>query len=175
MSTFIDIGSMNGEEIEWAINHEYEVHAFEPNPNCKKYLQQYEDKATINYVAAWNKDGIAKLYLMATLEPGEDGVSLVKEKTNVNKEKYIEVPTINIGRYLKELNKDITTLKINAEGAEYIILESILDNFNCKRIGIIFIEDHENYIKSDEWLKKKNEILERCEKLEIKIKDWKGI
>lgn len=175
MSILIDIGAMNGKEIIWALKEGYEVHAFEPNPNMKEKLKPYENIATINYAAAWNKDGTAPLYRMATSEPGEDGVSLIKEKTNVGKENFVEVPTINIGLYLKKLNKDIDILKINAEGAEYIIIESILEHFDYKRINRWLVEDHANYIKSEEWEKHKNKVLAHLSYLDIKLENWNGV
>lgn len=171
---YCDIGSMDGREIAWALERGYEVHAFEPNPNCKKYLEQYEDRAVINYAAAWNEDGVAPLYKMFNPEPGEDGVSLINEKQNVGND-YYEVPTINIGRYLKDLDKDIDVLKINAEGAEYVILESILNEFNYKRIKEWLVEDHANYITDTKWIEKKNEVLNRLNSLGINLVDYKGI
>ncbi len=170
MQTLIDIGSMKGEEIAWGIEHGCEVHAFEPNIHMKEYLKQYEDKAVINYAAAWNKDGEATLFSMRNPEPGEDGVSLMSEKTNVGETGAV-VPTINIGRYLKELDKDIDILKINAEGAEYIILESILSQFDPGRIKNWCVEDHSQYIYN--WYDHRKKILEKLSNLGITVKNWK--
>jgi len=173
MPTLIDIGSYKGGEIKWGLENGYEVHAFEPNTNCKQYLEQYEDKAIVNYSAAWNEDGFAKLHLMFNPEPGEDGVSLIKEKQNVSQERVTEVPTINMGLYLQNLDKDIDILKINSEGSEYIILESIYKHFDMKRINKIFVEDHANYITSESWEEHKNMVLKMLSNDGIIIKPWK--
>lgn len=166
---------MDGREISWGIDHGYEVHAFEPNPNCKKFLEQYETLATINYAAAWDTDGEVVLHLMGTSEGGEDGVSLIKEKTNVSQERVIVTPAINIGKYLRKLDKDIDILKVNAEGAEYVILESILDEFDYTRINRWLVEDHANYIRSEDWRQKKEEVLARLRNLAINIEDYHGL
>ncbi len=169
----IDIGSYQGQEIEWGLKHGYEVHAFEPNPRCRIYLEQYEDKAEINYAAAWNEDGVANLHLMFNPEPGEDGVSLIATKQNVSSDRLIQVPTINTGGYLAGLDKDIEILKINAEGSEYIILESILNDFDYKRIKHWLVEDHRNYIVDAGWTKKKVEVIKRLINLGIDLKHYK--
>lgn len=170
---FIDIGAFKGEEVKWAVEHDYEVHAFEPNINMKKYLESYEDKATIHYAGAWNEDGTSNLHLMRNPEPGEDGLSLMKEKDNVSKVNYVEVPVINIGKYLKKLDKDIDIIKINAEGAEYVIIESILDHFPANRIREWWVEDHERYIYN--WYDHKKEVLKKLENNNIKINAWRSV
>lgn len=164
----VDIGSFKGEEIKWGLEHGYEIHAFEPNPHMKPFLEIFEDQATINYAAAWNRNGSGNLFLMASPEPGEDGISMIEEKTNVGGEPVL-VPTVDIGRYLRVLDKDIDILKINAEGSEYVILESILDNFDLKRVRKLLVEDHEGYISSEKWTKHKELILKRINDLQIKV------
>ena len=171
---FLDLGSTRGGEIRQALNAGFEVHAFEPNLNFKYALEAFEKTATINYAAAWDKDGTEKLWGMAAAWEDELGNSLIKEKQNVSKERFMEVPTINLGRYLKELDKDIDVMKINTEGAEYIILESILDNFDPKRIKRWFVEDHKNYIPDESWRAHKDKILERLKNENIILEDWHG-
>lgn len=171
----IDIGSMDGREIKWGLDHGYEVHAFEPNPNCKKDLEQYEGQAFVNYAAAWDEDGEVVLHLMATNEPGEDGVSLIKEKTNVSSDKILIVPSINIGQYIKELGRPVDILKINTEGAEYTIIESILNTFPEPPINRWLVEDHAHYINSDKWTQKKNEIINRLEEMDITLEEYHGL
>lgn len=166
---YIDIGSNRGEEIQRALEKGYEVHAFEPNPDMKEFLQYYEDVATINYAAAWDKDGEAVLYNNAPEEANRGvGASLIKEKCNVYEDDSPLVKTINIGRYLKDLDRDIDILKIDAEGAEYVILESIYQNFDTKRIKKILLEDHANYIISKEWELHKQRVLD----YKINIEPW---
>ena len=172
MPIIIDIGAFKGQVVKRYLDLGYEVHAFEPNPNMEQYLEIFEDEATINYTAAWNEDGKANLHLMANPEPGEDGVSLIKEKINVG-DRTIEVQTTNIGRYLRDLDEDIDILKINAEGAEYVIIESILKEFDPSRIKNWLVEDHQNYINSEKWTEHKNNILEKLSILGIEIKPWK--
>jgi len=168
---YIDIGSQIGQELERELQNGYEVHSFEPNPKHRKFLKKYEDRATINYAAAWDYDGEVDFYTNK-VEPERDvSSSLIKENTNVGEEP-LKVPCINIGRYLKDLDKDIDVLKIDAEGAEYRIIESILDNFDYTRIKQWLVEDHSGYIYDKDWLDYREKVLDRVKKLNIKLENW---
>lgn len=169
---FIDIGSHKGEEINWALEHDYQVHAFEPNPRMKPYLQKYEPSIRMNYAAAWNADGKVRLYEKNMDWDNDQGLSVMEDKTNINKNDYIEVPSVNIGRYLEELDRDIDVLKIDAEGAEYVILESILARFDFKRIKKVFVEDHEGLIFN--WHDHKKRVLDKLKSKLVTLEEWQG-
>lgn len=180
MPLFIDIGSHRGDEIAWALEKGYEVHAFEPNIKLRPRLLKFEGRAVINYAAAWDENGKARLYEKSESElPGinsEQGRTLIREKININKKVYDEVFTINIGRYLKDLDQDIDILKIDAEGAEYVILQSILsEGFELKRVRRILMEDHEGYIGDGKWLEDKARVLHTLRGMSINIEEWRGI
>jgi len=172
--TYIDIGSQIGDEIAIAIENGYEVHSFEPNPKHQPYLKKYEDKAKINYAAAWNYDGEIDFYTNNNSPEKDVSSSVVTENTNARGRVSIKVPCINIGRYLKELDRDIDILKIDAEGAEYYIIESILDNFDHKRIKKWKVEDHEGYIIPGEWFSHRERVLNRIRDLGITINEWEN-
>lgn len=162
--------------MQWAIKNGYEVHAFEPNPRMKERLEPYRDKATIHYAAAWNENGESPFYDHAEDEVVNDdidqGRTLIFEKKNIDHSKSDVVRTINIGEYLHNLNKDIDILKVDTEGADYYILESILDHFNPKRIKIWLMEDHSNHIEDVKWREHKAKVLKRLKDNSITILPW---
>ena len=170
---FIDIGSFKGEEIKWALEHGYQVHAFEPNPRMRPFLEKYENLAKINYAAAWNRTGMIKLFEKNVEWDSDMGLSVIGDKTNINKDSFIEVPCINIGKYLEGLGRDIDILKIDAEGAEYIIIESILTHVNPSKIKRWLVEDHGGLIF--DWHDHKHKILDKLKKKEVIIEDWVGM
>lgn len=169
---YIDIGSHDGRELQWALANGYEVHSFEPNPLMKEFLEPYESLATINYVACSNQDGFTKLFKRAPGDNSDQGVSIVPGKTNVDHDNWWTVPTIDTGKYLYELNKDIDILKIDTEGAEFIIIESILDHFDHTRIKEWHVEDHWNRIDDNEWQRHRKAVLKRLEELNIELIPW---
>ena len=166
MPLFIDIGGFDGDSAKRAMDDGYEVIVFEPNERM--------DMEGVRWIhaAAWNEDGIGRLYERALGDTHDMGLSLIWEKSNIDKDHYQEVKTINTGKWLTELDRDVDILKIDAEGAEYLIIESILDNFDYNRIKEWRVEDHSGYIHSDEWAKKKEEVLKRVADLNIKLQKW---
>src|SRR6266478_2448601 len=137
---FIDIGAHQGLETAWALDHDYDVYAFEPNPYWAQHLSHYQASAYICYAAAWSEDGFMTLYSGA--DENQHGASLYREKTTIRADLRIKVQTVNIGKFLDRLNRDIAILKINAEGAEYEILHSIWYHVGFRSINKIWVEDH---------------------------------
>lgn len=171
-NVFIDIGSHEGQELKQALAEGYEVHCFEPNVEMKKHLAPYESQATINYAAAWDQDGFAKLYMRSDMNDNGMSLSLINEKTNIDHDASMLVPTINIGLYLKRLDKDIDIIKIDAEGAEYHIIESILGIFGGSRIREWLVEDHSDRIYT--WKDHRDKILTKVAGAGITLKPWKN-
>ena len=164
---FIDIGAFDGDSTKEAIARGYEVYAFEPNPDT---LNQYG--VDIIRAAAWNEDGVARLYQRNERDTNNMSCSIIRSKTNIDPSNFQEVKTINFGKWLKELDKDIDVLKIDAEGAEYYIIESVLDNFDPERIKEWKVEDHSGFILEHTWREHRQNILDRLKKLNIDLKSW---
>jgi len=147
---FIDIGAFDGQETYWALQHGYDVYAYEPNLSYAPFLMQYMSAAHVTLAAAWDCDGWAPFY--DSRDVFNIGASLYQEKEHAQSEPRI-VRTVNIGRDLNQLGRPIDIIKINAEGAEWRILSSIAAHFrdHPHRLGRIFVEDHIGKIKSVTW------------------------
>lgn len=175
-TVFLDIGAHTGEELEHLAPLGAEVYAFEPNTEIyDKYLvPKYGDMPNVYLynAACWNRDGMIKLYMHDSKPEKHVACSVIKEKVNVSKTDYIEIPCIDMGKFLIDLDKDIDYLKIDAEGAEFYILESIINQFPLNRIKNWYIEDHQHKIDGTEWLKKKEEIGTRIRKAGVVLQTW---
>lgn len=147
----IDIGAYPGDVIEYCVEHKFEVYSFEPHPGLFKDIQKYGKNQNVHLykAAAWKSDGVSRLYLKDRPDRADVGSSLIVEKTNVDKDSWIDVPTVDIGIFLCSF-KEIGLLKIDAEGAEYYILERI-KQFGFDNIKCIAMEDHSTKIASREW------------------------
>lgn len=172
---FVDIGSFDGGELREAVKDGFEVHCFEPNPNMNPFLDEFTNHPDvfINHAAAWDKTGFEPMYGKKENDNSEMSCSLIRAKSNVDTEHFVMVPTIDTGEYLARLDKDIAFLKIDCEGAEYRILESILRRFDYSRISRWLVEDHEVWINDPEWKKHKYDVLRQIEEKGIKIEPWK--
>lgn len=173
---FFDIGAHKGEEIEHLAPLGIEVYSFEPNPKIfNEYLvPRYGHFPNVHLynAAAWNKDGVINLYMHESKPEKSVACSVIKEKVNVSKTDFIEVPCIDIGKFILDFNKQIDYLKIDAEGAEFYILESIINHVPYGRIRNWFVEDHQHKIDGEEWLKKKDEIGTKIRKAGVVLQTW---
>lgn len=169
---YIDIGSQTGKEIGEMLEKGYEVHAFEPNRKHEAHLAQYITQARVNFVAAWNKYEIIPFFSNEDSPERDVSSSVISTNTNNRTEPY-KVMAIDTGDYLKTLDKDIDIIKIDAEGAEYVIIESILDHFDPKRIKEWRVEDHSGYIADKKWHEHKQSVLKRISDLGITLKEWR--
>jgi hypothetical protein len=94
---------------------------------------------------------------------GDVGVTLDLER--------FAAEAIDIGDYVNNMDRDVDVLKMNVEGAEYVIIERLLDSGAYKRIGRWLVEDHERKMDA-EWTMKKKLVLDRCEELGVELEEW---
>ena len=133
---FIDVGAHLGETVrrfykEVPDAHEYEIYAFEPDFETFKKLDiNIGHIKNVNIINAMigSRDGIQEFYPGRENE-NEGGTSFKGKRTGaVNYKKPARVQSIDFARWMKaNVNGDYVILKINAEGGEYDIMETILD------------------------------------------------
>lgn len=151
------------------------VYSFEPNPSAFEILQnRFRDRSNVHLYnkGVWDKNTILKLYMHENSDDDEVmwsvGSSILEFKGNVLKEKNVKVEIIDLVEFIKKLNKKITVLKIDIEGAECELLEKIILTKIFKRIKYIFVETHDHKIPE---LKEKTDHIRRM----IKDKKIKNI
>lgn len=116
---FYDIGAEKGVYTSLAIELCKEVHSFEPMPEFFEILKmQFGNYSNVflNNLALSNKKGKAKL--------SKNPTSIVDEIKTLYKTKSveIEVETLTLDEYIKNHSVP-TAIKMDVEGAEYLILE----------------------------------------------------
>lgn len=144
---FIDCGAHKGESVEhfggkisdWV---DYIKYCFEPNLELKKYFGNRKDVIYIPKIV-WTKNSILAFYL----SPNEGGgSSIYKNKTtgNLSANNYINVEAIDFNEWLIKNTKenDFIILKMDIEGAEYPVLNKLMDEDNLRRVNRLFVEFH---------------------------------
>lgn len=122
---FYDFGAGEGLYTSLALEFCKEIHSFEPLPECfiilKRRFGKYPN-VFLNNVAVSNKEGIAKL--------NKSFATLVDEVKSLYKKEgtEIEIQTTTLDNYLKTHRKP-TLIKMDVEGAEFLILEGGLQFF----------------------------------------------
>jgi len=169
----IDCGANIGDVTNYFQNRGAKVIAFEPNEYAYNVLQErFKNNPKVTCVqkgvAGSNNTGKGKLFLHE--EAGKDqvmystGSSIVSDKNNVNTENYLLIELIDLCKFIKILNKPVKILKIDIEGAEIDLLNSLIDEGIAQEIPYIFVETHEKKVPS---------LVEPTEKLKQRIKDEK--
>lgn len=147
----IDCGACVGDVVDKLIEKNAIVYAFEPNPFSfeileKKY-QNNPDVVLINK-GVWNKNDTLKLYQHTNSKDRQVDKTLVCPSiidTNpiVDLNHYTEIEVIDLTEFIVQLNKRIKFLKIDIEGAEFDVIEKIINLDLYKEIDIIVVETHD--------------------------------
>ena len=156
--TCIDLGANIGEITRKFASTVKKVIAFEPDPWAYAALHQnvaHFNNVKIENAAVGTREGTVLLYRRTGFEKdpvlNSQSSSVIAEKCNVTEDSAVEVRQIDFIRYLECLDEDIGVLKIDIEGAEVDLLESLFDRPDILyRIGHIFAETHETRIPGHE-------------------------
>jgi len=176
-SIVIDIGANEGQEIEALLSTGCEIHSFEPHPMFFKELyEKYASLSNIhlNQSAAWKSNGKITLYYKRGVLARNGGASLIKDKTNLDLSLNVEVECIDIAKYISGLNREVDLLKIDAEGAEYEILDHLFETDAFQKIKNIHYEDHSRKIHTTEWRRLKESTLLKYKKNNTILNNWHG-
>lgn len=181
---FVDCGGNNGCSVR-KFRNEYDplglfrIYTFEPNP---QYESMYENiskhqlvKAAVDsqegerlfYVDVENGHGSTFFKNKLTREEGGYGV--------LNREQPLRVRTVNLSNWLKEhaTSRDYVVLKLDVEGAEYDILESLVKTGAIKLIDRLFVEWHWQKISIPK--ERHDRVIESLNSHRIPIEEWDAI
>ena len=97
----------------------------------------------------------------------------MSEKTNItNLNLNVDVECVDISRVIHSIDGDIQVLKMDVEGAEYEILERILETESYKKIKSIYFEDHSRKMSSSNFHQLKDRILREYKNKNIDLYWW---
>jgi FkbM family methyltransferase len=149
---FIDCGGHDGcSAIKFLLeNPNYDVISFEANPELWSYYERIPTQ--LHKKAVYDYDGEVEFII----DPVDaDGSSLIKEK-NIDFYKKIKnedcpriiIECIDLSRFVKDIAAEYEEiiLKLDVEGAEYAILNKMLNDDTLKYVNKLFAEFHWNKI-----------------------------
>ena len=152
--TCIDLGANIGSYTRKMASVAKRVIAFEPDPwACAELRANLADldNVTIMNAAAGACEKRVLLYRHPRFENNpasySEASAIISSSRNVTEEDAIEVRQIDFIRYLEDLDEEVGVLKIDIEGAEVELLESLFDRPDVlARIDNISAETHESAI-----------------------------
>ncbi|MBI2086876.1 MAG: FkbM family methyltransferase [Candidatus Zambryskibacteria bacterium] len=146
----IDCGANIGVVTKRMVKPGVRVYAFEPDPQAFEILKEkFRDNPDIISInkAVSDHAGQAKLYFHQNRadNPAEfsAGSSLLEDKGNIDKDNFIICEVVDLSDFISHLNDPIGILKIDVEGEEVKILNSLIDKGLVRRIRNILVETHE--------------------------------
>lgn len=178
MKYFIDCGAHCGESILTAKQRfgiDTHIVSFEPVTYLANQLQEiHKDNESIQIVnaAIWINDDIKKFYISCDIT---DGSSLLGENiNNLNKSVYIDIPCVDLSSWIKNTftKNDYIILKLDIEGAEYEVLNKMIEEGTINMIKEFWGEWHDDKISDKHTLELSKKVYKYLNDNNIKFETW---
>lgn len=178
-SLCIDCGANVGDVTQLMLFHKCKVVAFEP---CSAAFAVLSDRfAGIEDVRCIHKgvfDENTQLPLYSPKGVEEDELrssvssTLYADKTDTDNDRYELIDLVDIKNVIDELEMPVALMKIDIEGAEYRVLNRLLETGCIHSIGCILVEEH--FEKVPSLLVERTEVIEkfRVNKIENVWLNW---
>ena len=140
----IDIGACNGRTCKKYLDDNFKVYAFEPLHHNVNQIEHH-DNLTVVRAAAGSYNGTTYLFLgpKNVHQNCYWGTSIYQDKTNVTDTPSIEVSIVKLSDYWRDnIYWPVHLLRMNCEGAEYDILEDLMNAGIVNRFKRIQFQDH---------------------------------
>ncbi len=131
------------------------VYSFEPNPYAFAELKRNTEllnNVTLFNKGVWDRSTKIKLFLHKNAEDNpvywSQGSSILVEKPNVNQENFVDIEVVDLIKFIQDLNHKVKFLKIDVEGAEYEILDKLIETGAYKLVDLIVAETHAHKIQN---------------------------
>ena len=153
----LDLGANMGEFTQQFAVTGAEVQAYEPDPHCFAILQtRFAGQANV-HLHNQAVSGAAGNFLLRRARdfassPNQKSQSssiAIKDATIFDSENSVMVETVAFGDVVRGLGRPVALVKMDIEGAEFSILDTILADHAkgvALPIGAIFIETHERFL-----------------------------
>ena len=169
---FIDCGTHYGEGLRQVaqrlgIDASWEVHCFEPNPECSWYFakERILEGPSVHFhaTAVWICDGTVGLRqenhaLSQTESPvfgGSPidgwGSTIMADSVHPALQEPIGVPCVDLSRFIRENTRegDRVVVKLDVEGAEYAILRKMIEERSLDLVQEMYVEFHSRFLPSE--------------------------
>jgi FkbM family methyltransferase len=174
---FIDCGAHCGESILAAkqrFGNDVITISFEPIPGLAKQLQEiHKDNPTVNIQnsAVWINDEVKKFHLS---EEYTDGSSLLNSLNNLRDDHFLSIPCFDLSSWIKDTfsKDDYLILKLDIEGAEYEVLNKMIEDNTMGMINEFWGEWHDMKISDPKTLDISKKVYKHLETNNIDFKEW---
>lgn len=192
---FFDCGTHYGEGLRqfsdmFQMNEEWKIHTFEANPVTYEVFKNRRLPHLGNNVLAYNYavttyDGEIDMYIESPdteiRDTGQGSSIVSKDKWNPQdgilkfKEELVPVPCIDLSKFLElhTSEDDFIVMKLDVEGAEYDILDKMLEEMTLHRISHLFVEFHAKYFTNlEEMQQREFNLVQKIRAEGINLHHW---
>lgn len=192
---FLDCGTHFGQGLDefitrFKIDSSWKVFTFEANPITHNIYKEHFHKkypwVTSYNLAVSNKEGVVPINLETVAREGHtgQGTSLIdlsewNPHNGIFRNNYqysTNVNCINFSNFIKEncSESDYVLIKLDIEGSEYDVLESMIDNDCLKFVDHLVVEWHSHFfINKNPIIERENKIKKIIESYDIILENWK--
>lgn len=183
MKILIDCGAHKGTALPLLLKKEGPfdlIHLFECNPKLIERLtlnlpKKYPSlNLKIHNQAIWDRDGYFNFYLGA--KGHKESSSLVETKKGLSTDTKVVVECINFSIWLRNnfSPEDKIIIKMDIEGAEYPVLETLIKDRTIELVNVLYCEWHagRRLPPKEESRKRHDNLLGLLRKEKISVKDW---
>lgn len=169
----IDLGANIGDITGRMAATGADVISFEPDPGAFAALEQATAglaNVTLHPKAAGHREDELMLYRSSKWSEDDPsahttGSSIVHRGERMEDTNAVKVQVVDIIAFLESLDRHIRILKMDIEGAEWAIMERLIDHPLLSRIDCIFVETHER-LNPSRYVPLFDKLQDRAEKLE---------
>lgn len=146
---FVDCGAHAGVFSDVALACGGICYAFEPNKYLYAFLRDLykgNEKLILSNQAVSNKNGKTTFYTYAS-NAVSDGAGIMRNNLGVG----YEVEMLDFCEFLKDIiqkHHKISLIKIDIEGAEFDVLDSLIEQKLYKNVEYIMVETHERFFEN---------------------------
>lgn len=169
MNIYLDCGFYVGNALKQymergEVDASWAIHAFEPNPD----IEIDNPLVILHREAVWTDDGEVTFVIAGR----HDAASIKDTSGHEVGSREVTVKSIDFSKFVKELPKGDVICSCDIEGAEFLVLEKMLEEDTIDRIKILDIEFHHRLMtdKTEEDSQKLiNEIEKRGVEVRLKV------
>lgn len=143
---FLDLGAHVGEVSVECARRGAEVYAFEAHPGIFETLRErtrpYPNIHIFNEAVS-HEDGEVTLYVRAPQRPGHyQGSTLAEGKVDLDYQQSVKVPALRLSAILDRIGKPVRLVKMDVEGVEYRVLQTLIDEGRAGELAEVHVECH---------------------------------
>ena len=181
---FIDCGYNEGQttsHFKKILGEEFSFFGFEANPYLYESFKSKNPFCVLENKAVWKENTILPFYVVTVdrngkKTPNTGASTLIKSKSDWNmkvhkKQETVEVIAFDFSEFILNnfQQEDVIIVKMDIEGAEYDVIQKLIDTGAIHYINKLYVEFHDSKVVGFS----KKHIMDQLSKTNVRIRPWR--